>query len=142
MDPLFDLGLEATRWLQTTYPQLEGFFRFISQLGEEQFYLLLLPIFYWCLDKQFGRRLAYTFLMANGINVLGKHAFRGPRPFWLVSELGISLSSGYGVPSGHTQLTTVIYSLIASWVRRGWMWLLAFLMIVAMGMTSLFVLAL
>ena len=138
MEPILTFGLEVTQWLQGTFPQLEGFFKLMSSLGEENFYLVLLPLVYWCLDKNLGKNLVYVFLFADGVNVLGKHAFRGPRPFWLDSSIGLSESGGYGIPSGHTQLTTVIYGFLAVWYKRGWLTLLAVFMIVAMGLSRIY----
>lgn len=138
MDPVYDFGLEVTRWLQATYPQLESFLQLMSSLGQEQFYLALLPFVYWCFDKRLGKNLGYVFLVTNAINVTGKHAFRGPRPYWLDESIGLAEETSYGVPSGHTQLTTVIYGLLAGWYRKGWLTLLAILMILAMMLSRVF----
>ncbi|MEJ2747013.1 MAG: phosphatase PAP2 family protein [Anaerolineae bacterium] len=138
MEPIFTFGLEATRWLQGTFPQLEGFFRFISALGQEEFYLIFLPLIYWCWDKRLGKYLVYVFLFSTGLNALGKHLLRGPRPYWLDASVGLSHFSDYGVPSGHTQLTTTIYGFLAGWLKRGWMTWLAIFMIVAMGLSRVF----
>lgn len=138
MEQIFTFGLEVTQWLQDTLPQLEGFFKLMSSLGEENFYLIFLPLIYWCLDKRLGKNLVYVFLFANGVNVLGKQAFRGPRPFWLDSSIGLSETEGYGVPSGHMQLTTLIYGFLAVWYRRGWLTFLAVFMLVAMGLSRIY----
>ncbi|MFQ5398750.1 MAG: phosphatase PAP2 family protein [Anaerolineae bacterium] len=138
MDSLFTFGIDATRWLQDIYPQLEGFFQFISQLGREEFYLALLPLIYWCLDKRFGKQLAYVFLTATAFNAMLKHAFRGPRPYWLESSIGLSQEESYGVPSGHTQLATAFYFMVAVWLRRPWVWLLAILMALLMGVSRVY----
>ena len=138
MEPLFNLGLQVTRWLQTTYPQLEGFFRFISTLGTEDFYLAIVPLIYWSIDKQLGRNLAYIFLFADGWNAMLKHAFRGPRPFWLDGSLELWSEQSYGIPSGHAQLATIVYLLIADWVRKGWVWLVAIIMVILMGLSRVY----
>jgi membrane-associated phospholipid phosphatase len=138
MEPVLEFGLEATRWLQLTFPQLLGFFQFMSSLGDETFYLVGLPLIYWCLDKRLGKYLVYVFLVADGVNSLGKHAFRGPRPFWLDPTLGLKETPNYGVPSGHTQLTTIIYGFFAGWFKKGWAIGLAVFMIVAMGLSRIY----
>jgi membrane-associated phospholipid phosphatase len=135
MDPFFDFGLDATRWLQQNYPSLEGFFGFVSQLGLEEFYLALLPLIYWTLDKRLGQHVAYLFLLANATNVLFKHAFRGPRPYWLDAGLGLEPNESYGVPSGHAQMASTVYLFFGLWFRKGWVWILAIVMVLAM-MTS------
>lgn len=138
MDPLLELGLNATRWLQETYPQLEGFFQFISTLGLEEFYLALFPLVYWCINKPVGKLFAYLFLLATALNTFLKQAFRGPRPYWLDPSLELWDETSYGVPSGHVQLATVTYLFVAGWVRRWWAWLLAGIMIVLMAVSRVY----
>lgn len=138
MEPIFETGLQVTEWLQTNYPQLLGFFSLISALGTEEFYLAVIPLIYWSIDKKLGRDLAYVFLLATGVNGLLKHAFRGPRPFWVSPDLALGEETSYGVPSGHTQLATAVYLLVAGWVRKPWVWLLALLMTILMGLSRIY----
>ena len=138
MDALLQFGLDASRWLQTTLPQLESFFQFVSTLGIEEFYLALFPLVYWSIHKEAGRALAYVFLVGNVLNTALKHAFRQPRPFWLDPTLEKFTDGGYGIPSGHAQFTTTIYLFAAVWLRRRWVWLLAILMIVLMSISRVY----
>lgn len=138
MDPLLELGLNSTRWLQETYPQLAGFFTLISNLGLEEFYLALFPLVYWCINKPVGKLFAYLFLLATALNSFLKQAFRGPRPFWLEPDLLLWEETSYGVPSGHVQLATVTYLFIAGWIRRWWAWLIAAIMILLMSISRVY----
>ena len=138
MDAILQFGLDATRWMQSTMPQLESFFQFISTLGLEEFYLALLPLMYWSVHKEFGRALAYVFLLGNVLNTIIKHAFREPRPFWLDPTLEKFTDYGYGLPSGHVQFTTTIYLFIAAWVRRRWVWAFAFVFILVMAVSRVY----
>jgi membrane-associated phospholipid phosphatase len=138
MESILEAGLQATEWLQTNYPQLLAFFSLISALGTEEFYLAIIPLIYWSIDKKLGRELAYVFLLATGVNGLLKHAFRGPRPFWLSPALAQGQEASYGVPSGHTQLATAFYLLLAGWIRKPWVWALAILMTFLMGLSRIY----
>lgn len=138
MEQLTELGLALIAWLQTTYPQIAGFMSFISALGSEEFFLLVMPFFYWSLDKRLGKNLGYLFLISITINPILKNAFRQPRPFWLDPSLQMGEADGYGLPSGHVQYTTVLYLFLATWVRRWWMWLLAFVMIGLMALSRVY----
>ncbi len=138
MDPIHEFGLEMTRYLQETFPQLKGFFTFISTLGVEEFYLSLFPLIYWCIHKTVGKLFAYVFLVANALNPLFKFAFRGPRPFWFDKSLMWWEETSYGVPSGHVQLATVTYLFIAGWIRRWWAWLIAAVMIILMAISRIY----
>lgn len=138
MEPLYDLGLQATEWLQTNYPQLAGFFHFISQLGLEEFYLAFIPFLYWSIDKQFGRNLAYIFLFANAWAGLLKHGLREPRPFWLEPGLELWPEESYGIPSGHAQLATAVYLFAAGWLRKRWVWVVAIIMVLLMNISRVY----
>ena len=138
MEPLLEFGLETTRWLQNTYPQLEEFFQIVSLFGIEEFYLALLPLIYWCLNKQLGKHYAYLFVVAVVLSPLLKHAFRDPRPYWLDSQVGLSVEASYGIPSGHTLLGTTTYFFLAAWIRRRWAWVLAAFMIIIMSLSRIY----
>lgn len=138
MTPLTELSLEVTRWLQTTYPQLETFLHFLTLTGDFEFYLVLMPVLYWCIDKRFAKHLVYLVLFSYVINSGLKHALRTPRPFWLDPDVGLAEAGGYGVPSGHTQTATVVYLYVAGWFRRAWVWVLALAMIFLMALSRVY----
>ncbi len=138
MDAVFDFSLEVTRWLQATFPQWGGFFQLISELGREEFYLVALPIVYWVGNKQLGRSLLYLFAITVMTNGLFKHALRGPRPFWLDTSLGLDTEPQYGVPSAHMQMASVCYLFLAGWFKRRWLWFLAGVMAILMGLSRIY----
>ncbi len=138
MAEIINFGLEATQWLQGTFPQLAGFFRFMSTLGREEFYLALMPLIYWCINKTVGKHLAYIFLFSNGLNNLVKHGVRGPRPYWIDRSLRLSSEPTYGIPSNHMQSATVIYLFLASRIKRSWVWLLAILITLTIGISRIY----
>jgi membrane-associated phospholipid phosphatase len=138
MDSLYGLSLDFIRWLQENYPQLEGFFKLISGLGSLEFYLAVLPLIYWTIDKRLGKRLGFVLFISIGFNTIFKQALRGPRPFWLDPTLGLLKTGGYGIPSGHTQNATALFLLIAGWYSRAWGWLLAIGMIFLMALSRIY----
>lgn len=138
METLYDLGLEATRWLQRTYPQLASLLAVVSDLGRFEFYLAVLPLIYWSIHKNVGKQLAYLLAVTNVANAILKHVMRMPRPYWLDPEVGLSTETSYGFPSGHTQIATPFYLYLALQVRRRWMWLLAFFIIFLMGISRIY----
>lgn len=138
MEQLHQLSLSVAEWLQTSFPQLAGLMQIISMLGDEEAFLVLMPLFYWSLDKRLGKSLAYVFLISVTLNPILKNAFRGPRPFWLDSGLGLGEATGYGLPSGHAQHTTVLYLFLALWLRRWYWWLLALVMIPLMALSRVY----
>lgn len=138
MDDLYQLSLDFIRWLQENYPQLTGVMGAITSLGEELFYLSVLPIFYWSVDKRLGRQLGYVFLLSAAVNNMTKNLLRQPRPFWIDPDVGRWPVDGYGFPSGHAQHATAVYLLLAVRLRRSWMWLLALAAIALMSLSRLY----
>ena len=138
MEPLYDLGLEATRWLQSNYPQLAAILSIVSDLGRFEFYLAIIPLIYWSIDKHFGKRVAYLLAVTNVLNAIVKHAMRMPRPYWLEPEVGLAEESSYGFPSGHTQIATPFYLYLAYEVQKRWMWLLALFIVFLMGLSRIY----
>ncbi len=61
---LIPWGTEASLWVQSfSSPFLDGLFTVATFLGEEEFYLVFLPLIYWCFSKRTGIRLAYAFFL-------------------------------------------------------------------------------
>jgi len=83
---------------------------FITALGNETFYVLMLPLLYWCYDKKLPVKIGAIFLISTTLNDMTKEIFRNPRPDPERLAEGISsLNIKYlphqspGFPSGHTQ---------------------------------------
>lgn len=138
MNELYQWGLAVTQWLQTTWPGLRDVMLFITALGEEEAFLVFLPLVYWSIDKRLGRQLGYIFLLSASINNIVKNVFAQPRPFWLDPSLQEVEAEGYGFASGHVQNTTAVFLLLAAWVRRGWAWALAILFVLLMALSRVY----
>jgi len=138
MNILGDFSLELTRWLQNNYPQLEPFFRTITQAGQFEFYLVVISLTYWCIHKRLGRAMSYLVALTAVLNTVIKHLFRDQRPFWSDPALALVHEESYGIPSGHSQFATVFYSLVATFIRRGWAWLVAAIVIFLMAASRVY----
>jgi membrane-associated phospholipid phosphatase len=138
MESLHELGLAFIRLFQESYPQLAGFFLIISALGQEEFFLLVVPLIYWCLNKPFAKQLGYLFLVSAAVNAIAKQAFRWPRPYWLDRSVYLTTEVSYGMPSGHAQHAAALYLFTAAWVRRRWAWIVAILGIVLVGISRVY----
>lgn len=138
MDSLYEVGLDLTRWLQLQFPQLTTPMQIVSLLGIFEFYLALLPLLYWCVNKRFGKELSYLLAVTNVLNAMGKHLLRQPRPLWLDESVGLSSETSFGAPSGHVQSATVFYLFTAAWVQRRLVWFLAVMGIVLMTLSRVY----
>ncbi|MEA3459570.1 MAG: phosphatase PAP2 family protein [Chloroflexota bacterium] len=70
---LIPWGTEAIVWVQSFRSGfLDVFFQGVTFLGEENFYLLFLPLIYWCVNKRVGIGLAYISLSSIYLNSAAK----------------------------------------------------------------------
>jgi hypothetical protein len=100
-------------------------------MGDEAFYLLFMPLVYWCIDRRTGATLFILLLVSAYLNAVAKVMVDQPRPFNYdprVKSLGHA--AGGGLPSGHTQNAVVIWGYLARQYRKTIGWMIAgFLMI-------------
>ncbi len=121
MDIVWQWGLQvivAVQHLRT--PWLDTVMHAFTFFGEEEFYLLLLPLLLWSVDGRLGARVVVVFLLSVVLNGALKDVFMHPRPGDLDPTVAIATSEGYGLPSGHGQSGAVVWGSVAVWTRRGW----------------------
>jgi len=109
--------IERAERLQDTFGWLTPLFVVATFLGDEEFYLLMLPITYWAISRRFGTRLGVMLLLSAGINGVFKSLFATPRPSFLRPEVGVVTESSFGLPSGHAQNGAAIWGLLAASLR-------------------------
>jgi membrane-associated phospholipid phosphatase len=128
---ILDWGIEVVLWFQQFSPALDLPFKSLTFLGDPEFFLILMPLIYWCLDRRMGARLLILFLISAYFNSVAKVIANQPRPFAYDPRVkALVHASGGGLPSGHTQGAVVVWGYLASQVRRRQLWILAgFLMI-------------
>ena len=111
---------------------------FFSFLGNEEFFLLLLPFVYWCIDRKTGARLGILLLFSAALNDLLKVAFALPRPYWLDSSLALLTENTFGFPSGHAQNAALLWTFLASRSRNPKLWVpLALLLAVSIAFSRI-----
>lgn len=96
--------------------------RFFSFLGDEEFYLFIMPAIFWCFDSRLGLRLGMILMLSNGVNGIFKFLFHGPRPFWVNDKVIAYIhETSFGVPSGHSQNAVAIWGYFAAIVKKNWL---------------------
>jgi membrane-associated phospholipid phosphatase len=118
---------------------LDYFFIAVTWMGNEDFFLLAIPIVYWCIDKKFGFKLGVFFLLSAYVNELIKGIFMTPRPDPAeVRVLYPQSGGGYSFPSGHSQGAAVFWGAIAWEAKRAWVWIVAVVLILLIGVSRLY----
>jgi len=125
MNSILDWGIHFIVGLQASVPWLVAPARFFSFLGTEEFYLVVMPFLYWCVDASLGLRFGVILTVSDSLNIFLKLLFHQPRPFWVSDRVrAFGAESSYGLPSGHAQHAMAVWGIMAAWVK-GWLrWLM------------------
>lgn len=139
MEALWQFEILITIFLQNLGSWLLQPMKALSLLGNEEFYLLIMPALYWSLDSRLGLRVAVMLLLSNGVNAFLKLSFHTPRPYWFDTRVqAFSSEHSFGLPSGHAQNAAAIWGLIASSLKRGWGAILLVVVIFLIGISRLY----
>jgi membrane-associated phospholipid phosphatase len=135
---LIPWGTEVILWVQSfSNPFLDVLLTAATLLGEKEFYLIFLPLIYWCFNKRVGIRLAYAFLLSSYLNLFLKDLFGIPRPDdprirFLRHETTPSF------PSNHAQGAVVTWGYLASQWENRTFWVVAIVLIVLNSLSRVY----
>jgi membrane-associated phospholipid phosphatase len=136
---ILDWGIQVVLWFQQFSPALDFPFKALTFLGDETFYLVFMPLIYWCIDRRLGSRLFLLLLFSAYINAVAKVLFDQPRPFnYDPRILSIVPASEGGMPSGHTQNAVVIWGYLAVRLQKGAWWLVAGLLMIGIPLSRVY----
>ncbi|MFC1785971.1 phosphatase PAP2 family protein [Candidatus Neomarinimicrobiota bacterium] len=113
---------------------LTSFFKFFTFFGEKEFYIIVLPLFFWLWDKDKSVKLLFILLPSLLLNFWLKEIFQTARP------LGVALieQGGFAFPSGHAQGSTTLWLMLAMLIRKKWINILAVVMIILVSLSRLY----
>ncbi|GIV64750.1 MAG: hypothetical protein KatS3mg046_010 [Bellilinea sp.] len=138
MDPFLLSELDFIQSLQGGLGGLVSLFKGITFLGNEEFYLLIIPLLYWCVDAGLGLRIGVMLIFSNVFNSALKLAFHSPRPYWVDLDVrAFSSETSFGMPSGHAQNAASLWGLAAVKMRKTWFRWLAVLLILLIGLSRM-----
>ncbi|MGR6921572.1 phosphatase PAP2 family protein [[Actinomadura] parvosata] len=123
LDELHLAELTPIIWLQSWPDAVRPVMQLVSVLGTDAFFLLCLPLLYWCVNPAHALRLALTVMASAATNAIGKLALHQPRPYWIDPRIhSFSAEGAFGLPSGHAQSGTAALGRLAMAVARPWAW--------------------
>ncbi|NXH22408.1 G6PC3 phosphatase, partial [Bucco capensis] len=166
MDVLHTAGIRFAQAMQSGPPWLEKFWISVTSLADPKcIFTICFPLAYF-LNRKVGVSVLWAGLVSEWLNVVLKWFLFGERPFWWVQESGlssqehiklrqfpVSCETGPGSPSGHCMITgaglwplvTALTALASSHSRSSVLRVLPFstymLLLLAVGLSRIFVLA-
>lgn len=121
LDDLHRAELEPIIWLQQWPDWVRPVMELLSVFGTDTFFLLCLPVLYWCVDPRLALRLALTVMVSAAANSVIKLAAHQPRPYWIDPRVRpLSVEGAFGLPSGHAQNGTAGMGRLAVIAGRPW----------------------
>lgn len=140
MQTLIEYGIAFIIALQGIGDWLIAPMRLFSYLGNEEFFFLVLPLIYWCIDTALGLRVGFILVTSGMVNYVGKLLFIGPRPYWVNSHVRAlwTTETTFGIPSGHAQHAVAVWGMIAAYLKRTWVWVAAIAIIFLIGFSRMY----
>jgi membrane-associated phospholipid phosphatase len=132
----------ASLWDVAGNQALQGFggwlrlpMQIFTFFGDEQFYLIAIPLVYWCIHKSLGADLGVLLVLSGFTNTALKSFFKHSRPFWEAPALQLGDASSFSTPSGHAQSSAALFGYLAWFVadkRRGRLWVVLLALLIVM----------
>jgi membrane-associated phospholipid phosphatase len=133
-------------WLTSLQnPVTNVFAKIFTFMGIEEFYLLILPLIYWCFSKKAGFRLFYVFIFSMYINLFLKINVAAPRPVGVEGIHSIFVESAQdhnypnnSFPSGHAQGSATLWGYLSYLVNRPIFWIFSIFLILMISISRLY----
>ncbi len=90
---------------------IQSIFQVITFVGDPKFFIIVIAIFYYGIDKNFGKNLIYVFLFSAFINIFIKSFIKDPRPSTNIRN-GTEIERTFGFPSAHSQISVSFWGYI------------------------------
>ncbi len=139
MNTIWPIEIGITTFLQSAGEWLLIPLRLISFLGNEDFYMLVMPALYWCVDSILGLRVGIMLLTSGILNGTAKLIFKSPRPYWFDAQVAAhSSESSFGMPSGHAMNSMSVWGLLAASIRKKSVTIITAVIIFLIGISRIF----
>ena len=138
MEALQQFGIKLIQALQTFSPSFDGVMKFFTFLGRIEFYLLIVPLIYWTIDRRLGMRALLALIFTDVLGTAFKLLFHQPRPYWIGGVKQMADETSYGIPSTHASDSLAVGGYLAYRVKKNWFWVLMLIVLFLIGLSRLY----
>lgn len=115
----------------------------VTFFGSEIFLLVIIGVVFWCVDKELGYKVAFSYIVARAVNNVLKVAFRVPRPWvkdpdFTVVESVKEGATGYSFPSGHSNSIGVFGTTFFMNTHHRWIKIVAIALMVLVPVSRMY----
>lgn len=135
---MFLFDVYWTDALRLLMPGSELFFKVVTIMGSDYFYITLIAIDYWIINKRASILTTYVLIISVVSNYWLKIIIRHPRPpvtNWLPEVDAVN----YSLPSGHSQSSAVFWGWLGVKIKTWWMGFLSASLIVLVGLSRIYI---
>ncbi len=117
----------------------DWFFSFITNAGDELFFIAVAVVLYWCIDKRFGFKLINVYLVGQiGIEGL-KALFARPRPYTYEGVVSVTdKTNGYSFPSGHSYSISNLSTQVCNQYRKNYLFIVGGILSILVAFSRLY----
>lgn len=125
---------------------LTWFWWLITQFGDKFIIIGVIMLFYWCINKEKGEKIAFTLFFSLMINSILKFFINRIRPFNYQDGKYASIrkmpsldnANGTSFPSGHSQNASTLFSSVALHERTTFTFILAIIVITLVPISRMY----
>ena len=134
------LGLDIVLSVQSAHNGVfDALAKTLDFMGGDLFFLFVLPLVYWSINRQLGIRLLLAIIFGGLVNVLLKEVFATPRPYQVSDDVRLIVDAlGYGFPSGHVMAAVVVWGYLATVYKRAWLSISVVIYVLLMGWARMY----
>ena len=111
---VYSWGIDIIKVIQGFQsPFLTSLMKFISNIGNETFYIIIIMIIFWCWNEKKGFLLGLLVIISGWTNSFLKIVFDHPRPYEFEPAVGLAFEPSRGFPSGHAQNSMTFWIALA-----------------------------
>ena len=139
-ESVLDWGVDLILQLQALMPGWSlGLWNFFTFLGYEEWFLLMMPFVFWCIDCRTGLRLGIYLTAAGVLTAVLKVYLHDPRPYWYDPNVQLltQTESSFGIPSGHALIAMAVWGGLAASIRKNWAWIASGMIVFMIGMSRI-----
>lgn len=132
---------DLIKWIQSFHSNwLDQFFILVTMLGEEYFYIAILSLIYWNIDKKTARFLVLILALSATVNGAIKEIVGHSRPIGEegIRSIYVDTAEGTSFPSGHTQNATAFFGSAGLAAKSPVLWVIFSILILLVAISRLY----
>jgi len=138
------MDLEIVKIIQLLRnPFFDWFFYLVTQIGDQYFFIALVAIMYWTINKKYAHKFVFAYMLTAGLNTGLKEIFQRLRPYYYqgVQTEPSWMTTGYSFPSGHSQAAGALGYMaydVSKKLSKKWIWYIGIAILILVPLSRVY----